>query len=104
NSYIFPGLGLGILSVKARRVTDPMFMAAAVALAALSPALDGGTRLLPPINTIRSVSYQVAKAVARQAQADGVAPQCDQPTLEARIRRNMWEPVYCRYELAVKVG
>ena len=38
NSYIFPGVGLGILAVKARRVTDSMFMAAAQALAELSPA------------------------------------------------------------------
>lgn len=99
NSYIFPGLGLGVLSAKARRVTEGMFMAAAVALASLSPARDGGTRLLPPMNTIRSVSYDVAKAVAHQAHEDGVAPPCDGDTLERRIRANMWEPVYCRYRL-----
>ena len=38
NSYIFPGVGLGVLAVDARRVTDAMFMAAAEALAELSPA------------------------------------------------------------------
>jgi len=32
NSYIFPGMGLGILAVKAGRVSDAMFMAASVAL------------------------------------------------------------------------
>jgi malate dehydrogenase (oxaloacetate-decarboxylating) len=97
NSYIFPGLGLGVLSANARRVTDGMFMSAAVALAALTPAREGSTRLLPPMNTIRSVSYEVAKAVSRQAQEDGVAPPCDDEKLERRIRSNMWEPVYCRY-------
>ena len=38
NSYIFPGLALGILVSRARRVTDGMIMAAAKALASLSPA------------------------------------------------------------------
>ncbi len=31
NSYIFPGVGLGAVAVRARRVTDTMFMAAAKA-------------------------------------------------------------------------
>ncbi|WP_198324341.1 NAD-dependent malic enzyme, partial [Methylococcus sp. BF19-07] len=38
NSYVFPGLGLGILAVGARRVTQGMFMTAARALADTSPA------------------------------------------------------------------
>lgn len=100
NSYIFPGLGLGILSVNAHRVTESMFMAAATALAGLSPARnDERGRLLPPINEIRSVSYEVARAVARQAQADGVAAPCEGETLDARIRDNMWEPTYRPYRL-----
>ncbi len=33
NSYVFPGLGLGVLAVKARRVSDAMLMSAAQALA-----------------------------------------------------------------------
>src|SRR6202034_1005873 len=37
NSYIFPGMGLGILAAGARRVTDAMFMAAAKAVAQMSP-------------------------------------------------------------------
>jgi malic enzyme len=40
NSYIFPGVGLGAVAVKARRITDAMFVAAAKALAAASPAAD----------------------------------------------------------------
>jgi malate dehydrogenase (oxaloacetate-decarboxylating) len=46
NSYIFPGMGLGILAVSARRVTDTMFMAAAESLAALSPARSGKSERL----------------------------------------------------------
>lgn len=98
NSYIFPGIGLGILSVDARRVTDTMFMAAAKALAELSPARQSRSgRLLPPVSELRSVSFAVAKAVALQATNDGVASPLDERTLESRIRANVWEPVYLPY-------
>jgi malate dehydrogenase (oxaloacetate-decarboxylating) len=98
NSYIFPGMGLGILSVNALRVTDTMFMAAAKCLAELSPARQGRSgRLLPPVSELRSVSFAVAKAVALQAMNDGVANPLDEGALESRIRANVWEPVYLPY-------
>ncbi len=100
NSYVFPGLGLGILAVNARRVTDAMFMAAAQALAAISPAqLGQAARLLPPVNELRKVSLAVAVAVGRQAQADGVADPCGDDALQGRIRAHVWEPVYRPYRL-----
>ena len=98
NSYIFPGMGLAILSVGARRVTDTMFMAAAKCLAELSPARRSKSgRLLPPVSELRSVSFAVAKAVALQAINDGVAGRLDEQALESRIRANVWEPVYLPY-------
>ena len=101
NSYIFPGLGLGILSSKARRVTDGMFMAAAKALASISPAKSYKSgRLLPPVNDLRSVAVAVAMAVARKAQADGVADPCDGETVSECIQQTVWEPVYRPYRLA----
>jgi malate dehydrogenase (oxaloacetate-decarboxylating) len=101
NSYIFPGVGLGVVSVAARRVTDSMFMAAAKALAEMSPVhRNVEDRLLPPLTDIRAVSIEVAKAVARQACAEGVAESCEEAKLAARIEANVWEPVYRPYELA----
>ncbi len=98
NSYIFPGVGLGILSVDARRATDSMFMAAARALAELSPARNSRhARLLPPVTELRRVSVAVAQAVARQAIEEGVADPCDEETLQSRIRANVWEPRYLPY-------
>jgi malate dehydrogenase (oxaloacetate-decarboxylating) len=98
NSYIFPGMGLGILSAGARRVTDAMFMAAAKTVAEMSPAAtDKQGRLLPPVGRMRTVSAAVAKSVARQAQADGVAQKCDAATLDERITANVWEPRYRPY-------
>jgi malate dehydrogenase (oxaloacetate-decarboxylating) len=98
NSYIFPGVGLGILAVRARRVTDAMFTAAARALADLSPARhDPNAALLPPVDQLRRVAVAVATAVAHQAQHDGVAEPCSDPELAARINAQIWEPVYRPY-------
>jgi malate dehydrogenase (oxaloacetate-decarboxylating) len=98
NSYIFPGVGLGIIASGARRVTDGMFMAAAKALAGLSPTLtDKTARLLPSVSQLRSVSETIATAVARQAQADGVTDHCDESTLRNHIRACIWEPCYHPY-------
>jgi malate dehydrogenase (oxaloacetate-decarboxylating) len=101
NSYVFPGVGLGVLAVGAKRVTDAMFMAAAKAVAALSPtAKDKTASLLPPVDQLREVSFAVAKAVALQAQADGVAAACDEAEAERRIKAFVWEPKYVPYEPA----
>ncbi len=73
NSYIFPGVGLGVIAVKARRVTDSMFMAAAKALAAVSPARDNPSHnLLPPVTALRDVAFAVALATAVQAHEEGL--------------------------------
>ncbi len=98
NSYIFPGVGLGVLAARARRITDAMFMAAGKAVAAISPTAAGpNAELLPPVTELRKVAMVVAHAVARQAQADGVAPGCEVAELDARIAARMWEPRYRPY-------
>lgn len=100
NSYVFPGVGLGVLATGARRVTDSMFMAAAKAVAAMSPTVaDKTAPLLPPVDQLRDVSLAVAKAVALQAQTDGVAERCEEAVVEQRIRAIVWEPEYLPYEL-----
>ena len=99
NSYIFPGLALGILVSRARRVTDQMIMAAAQALARLSPTReDKNAPLLPPIADSREVGLFVAEAVGKQAIADGIAAIADPETLRAQLRAYVWEPVYLPYE------
>ena len=101
NAYIFPGLGLGLIASRARRVTDRMLMAAARALADLSPARrDKQASLLPPVEDLRAVAVAVATAVSRQAQADGVADPCGDDELAERIRGHIWTPVYRPYRRA----
>ena len=98
NSYIFPGIGLGVLAARAKRITDNMLMASSRALAEQSPlAQTGAGPLLPELKTIREVSQVIARAVAKQAMVDGVATELPDDALERRIQRNFWKPEYRTY-------
>jgi malate dehydrogenase (oxaloacetate-decarboxylating) len=98
NSYVFPGVALGLISAQARRVTDSMFMVAAKTLAKLSPTeTDKKGRLLPPVTEIRSVSIAIAMAVAEQAWKEGLALLPPGESLVQAVRANVWEPRYLPY-------
>lgn len=98
NSYIFPGMGLGIVAVGSKRVTDSMFMAAARALAEASPSkTDPEANLLPLISKIREISFDVALAVAKTAVQEGYSD-CPLDEIEERIRKKMWTPEYIPYK------
>jgi malate dehydrogenase (oxaloacetate-decarboxylating) len=98
NSYIFPGLALGIISARAKRVSEGMMMASAQALAAMSPtARDKDGALLPPLAELRPVSMGVALAVGRQAAAEGLAGVKGEAFEEA-LRANVWAPRYLPYK------
>jgi malate dehydrogenase (oxaloacetate-decarboxylating) len=100
NSYIFPGVGLGVIAVQAARITDTMFMAAAKALAAMSPARnDTGSNLLPPVTALREVSIAVARAVAVQARKEGLTEFAENE-IEPAIAAKMWSPKYLPYRRA----
>ncbi len=101
NSYIFPGVGLGAIAVKARRITDAMFVAAAKALAAASPAADNPEdNLLPPVTALRHVAVAVALATAIEAHREGLTQGVATDEIEAAIRAKMWAPRYLRYQPA----
>ena len=100
NSYIFPGLALGIISSRAKHVSDTMIMAAAKALAEMSPTReDKSASLLPSLARAREVSRVVGKAVGRQALADGLASVADENEFMRELEAGIWEPNYVRYEL-----
>jgi malate dehydrogenase (oxaloacetate-decarboxylating) len=94
NSYIFPGIGLGVRAVMARRVTDEMMMAAAHALADQVDAQHLGDSLLPPLANIRAVSRSIAKAVGTAAIEQGQADPLSAEELEDAIEATMWQPEY----------
>jgi len=99
NCYIFPGIGLGLIAVKATQVTDHMFMIAAKTLADCSPAkLNPEANLLPPLNQIRQVSFKIAVAIAKEALAAGFAKLPPNINMEAYILEQMWIPEYLPYK------
>ncbi|AUI85875.1 NAD-dependent malic enzyme [Vibrio azureus] len=99
NSYIFPGIGLGVLAVNAKRVTDEMLMESSRALASCSPlAIHGNGALLPPLEEIHLVSKKIAFAVAKKAMEQGVALEITDEALNDAIEQAFWQPVYRRYK------
>jgi len=98
NSYIFPGLGLGIVSANINRVTDEMLMVASETLAEASPLANTGEgELLPPLTEIASLSKKIAFAVAKVAFEQNLALPIDDKSLLAKIERNFWKPEYRKY-------
>lgn len=102
NAFIFPGVGLGLIVGRARRVTEGMFLAAAQALAGMVTSEDlAQTALYPELSRIRACSHEVAVATIKRAVAEGHAdPQC-LVDIEETVCRAMWFPNYLpvRYAL-----
>ncbi len=98
NSYIFPGVGLGAISVRAQRITDAMFLAAARALAQQVTAQDlAQGSLYPPLAQVREVSAHIAAAVATVAFDEGHAAIGRPDDLLAHVKSCMYEPSYSTY-------
>jgi malate dehydrogenase (oxaloacetate-decarboxylating)(NADP+) len=98
NCYIFPGVGLAAVAVRATRVTDEMFLAAARALAQqVSEADLAQGSLYPPLAQVRNVSAHVAAAVAATAYQQGAATLARPADLLAYLQSRMYEPRYVNY-------
>ena len=100
NAYVFPGIGLGVLFSRARRVSEEMFLDAAHVLAnAVDEARLASGSVYPPLSAIRAISLDIAIAVARRAAAQGHAPEASwqglsDETLRENIRAWMYWPEY----------
>ena len=98
NSYVFPGIGLGVVVSKARRVSDEMMMIASTTLAELSPGKDDqSSAVLPPLTELSMISRKIAFKVAKQALAQGLARDMTDDELLAAIERTFWTPAYREY-------
>jgi malic enzyme len=97
NVFIFPGLGLAAIAANARKITDSMTKVASEALAkqVTSEELAAGL-LFPAVSRLRSVSFEVAVAVAHQAIQDGVADVAHDD-VERLVREARWSHEYPDY-------
>jgi malate dehydrogenase (oxaloacetate-decarboxylating)(NADP+) len=93
NAYVFPGVGLGAVACRARTISDPMFLAAARALAGLvgKDDLSRGS-LYPPLKDIRQISLTIATSVAETAYASHLARGRRPGSVRKRIREFMYNP------------
>jgi malate dehydrogenase (oxaloacetate-decarboxylating) len=101
NSFVFPGVGLGLTVSGARRVSNGMFLEAAKALATMVTPEDlAECAVYPQLPRIRECSFAVACATIRRAVAEGHADPEILEHLERTVERAMWYPEYLpmRYE------
>ena len=98
NSYIFPGVGLGVLASGARLVTDEMFSAAAHALCEQVTAAERDLGCIyPALSRIREVSAHIATAVAEVAYARDLASLPHPADMKEYVLSHMYEPSYSSY-------
>ena len=93
NAMLYPGLCLGAIVSRARRISDNMFAAAANAVSSLVAVRLPGASLLPHVDDLRIVSLTVAVAVAEAAVQDGLAGVKFRDIVE-QVGDAMWEPEY----------
>ena len=99
NSYIFPGIGLGVIAAKAKRITDAMLMVSSEMLAEASPRANTGKgSLLPALVEIEPLSKKIAFAVAKKAMEEGVALEMSDEAILKAIEKNYWYPEYRNYK------
>ena len=95
NAYIFPGIGLGVLTCGAKIVLDEMFLAAAKALSGeVTPKDLSLGRIYPPLTKIRTISVKIAQAVVKIAYKRGIATKSKPINIRHSIKKNMYEPNY----------
>lgn len=98
NSYIFPGIGLGVIACKSARVTDEMLMTASITLSENSPQIEEpSASILPPLTDLPQISRKIAFAVAKVAMSQGHAREMLDEELLETIERNFWTPAYREY-------
>ena len=102
NALIFPGIGLGILAVQAKRLTKAMIWSASEALSQLSPSKkDGILPLLPSLGDAQNIAKHVAQAVAKTAIETGLAEKNQEADLEKVIEDLFWEAKYLPFERVI---
>ena len=99
NSYIFPGIGLGVIASKAKLISEEMLMAASNALADNSPLpTTGAGELLPPLTQITALSKEIAFAVGKMAMEQSLTLEMSDDALRNKIEKHFWQAEYRPYK------
>ncbi len=95
NVFIFPGVGLGALVSRTRRITTNMFLTAARTLADHIPEhrLQQGA-LYPDISDLRRISVVIGLKVAQLARDEGNGRRASDAQFLKEIEKNFWYPAY----------
>jgi malic enzyme len=95
NVFVFPGVGLGAVTARAREITDRMFLVAATTLAGMisTDRLRQGA-LYPRLSDLRSISRAIAIAVATEARSCGVARLAPAADIASAVDAMTWHPNY----------
>lgn len=98
NALVYPGIGLGVLAVKAKFLSDEMLWAACEQAVNCSPILhDPNESLLPRFDQAGKISRQIALAVAQKAIDEGLAQVKTGSSIPELISNIYWEPHYLPY-------
>ena len=94
NTFVFPGIGWGVIASGARKINQEMMTAAAVALSTqVTIARIAQGAVFPPISDLEHVTTVVARAVAEAAFETGVARHSKEQ-IEAGLAQHSWKPIY----------
>lgn len=96
NALIYPGLGLGSISVNASLVTDEMISSAAHSLGEFLEINVEGAAVLPPVSKLTQFSETVAAAVAECAIKQGLN-RVQTNDVKKAVKSVIWKPVYRNY-------
>ena len=98
NTFVFPGIGWGVIAAGASSINQEMMTAAAIALSTqvTQERLDQGA-VFPAISDLEKVTDVVARAVAEAAFSSGVATHTRE-VMDAQLAKRTWEPVYPIFE------
>lgn len=99
NAFIFPGIGLGVIACRPKKLTDEMIWAAAEALSRFSPVYqDKDAPLLPDISRVREISLAIAKRIIETAREYHLATYQNERSVDEAIKQVIWQAKYYPYE------
>ncbi|XP_075058804.1 NADP-dependent malic enzyme [Mixophyes fleayi] len=99
NSYVFPGVALGVVACGVRHISDDIFLTTAeiIAQQVSDKHLEEG-RLYPPLQIIQDVSIMIAVKIVENSYKDNTASVFPEPEdKEAFVRSQMYSTDYDQF-------